>query len=224
MSRRRPTCAGTDFSSPSPEEEEKEKERSFFRKPGGHRGEAGVPLGTRFLTYTRPWSLYVLYVPGRQGDCPLLRERPPSPSAAPSPKLKNKLPFISRGETERKKTDQPNEGWGEDKVPTCTSRVLEGRSGTQGNRSGERIATRRGAGQGSPVISGDWPCTKEFFIVFECRFALRCNIHEERRLAVARSACVVEGGAGRASSPARGRHHCLWRLTRRRRPAAAGPG
>ena len=29
---------------------------------------------------------------------------------------------------------------GEDKVPTCTSRILEGRSGTQGNGSGERIA------------------------------------------------------------------------------------
>jgi len=51
---------------------------------------------------------------------------------------------------ERKKTDKPNEGWEEDRVvPTCTSRILEGRSGTPGNGSGERIATRRGARQGS---------------------------------------------------------------------------
>ena len=55
---------------------------------------------------------------------------------------------------ERKKTDKPNEGWEEDRVPTCTSRILEGRSGTQGNGSGERIATRRGAGQGSPTRQG----------------------------------------------------------------------
>ena len=32
---------------------------------------------------------------------------------------------------ERKKTDTPNEGWDEDRVPTCTSRILEGRSGGQ---------------------------------------------------------------------------------------------
>ena len=41
----------------------------------------------------------------------------------------------------RKKTDKPNEGWEKDRVPTCTSRILEGRSGTQGNGSGERIST-----------------------------------------------------------------------------------
>ena len=35
---------------------------------------------------------------------------------------------------ERKKTDKPNEGWEEDRVPTCTSRILEGRSGTTGDR------------------------------------------------------------------------------------------
>ena len=50
--------------------------------------------------------------------------------------------------------DKPNEGWEKDRVPTCTSRILEGRSGTQGNGSGERIATRRGAGQGSPTRQG----------------------------------------------------------------------
>ena len=33
----------------------------------------------------------------------------------------------------RKKTDKANEGWEEDRVPTCTSGILEGRSGTQGN-------------------------------------------------------------------------------------------
>ena len=32
---------------------------------------------------------------------------------------------------ERKKTDTPNEGWDEDRVPTCTSRILEERSGGQ---------------------------------------------------------------------------------------------
>ena len=41
-----------------------------------------------------------------------------------------------------KKTLNPNEGWEEDKVPTCTSRILEGRSGTQGNGSGERTSHR----------------------------------------------------------------------------------
>ena len=30
---------------------------------------------------------------------------------------------------ERKKTERPNEGWDEDRVPTCTSRILEERSG-----------------------------------------------------------------------------------------------
>ena len=39
-------------------------------------------------------------------------------------------------------------------VHTCTSRILEGRSGTRGDGSGERIATRRGAGQGSPTRQG----------------------------------------------------------------------
>ena len=34
----------------------------------------------------------------------------------------------------------PNKGWEKDRVPTCTSRISEGRSGAQG--SGERIATR----------------------------------------------------------------------------------
>ena len=55
--------------------------------------------------------------------------------------------------TNTKQTNQ-TEGWAEDKVPTCASRVLEGRSGKQGNGSGERIATRRGAGQGSPTRQG----------------------------------------------------------------------
>ena len=32
---------------------------------------------------------------------------------------------------ERKKTDTPNEGWDKDRVPTCTSRILEERSGGQ---------------------------------------------------------------------------------------------
>ena len=32
---------------------------------------------------------------------------------------------------ERKKPET-NEGWEEDRVPTCTSRILEGRSGAQG--------------------------------------------------------------------------------------------
>ena len=44
--------------------------------------------------------------------------QPGSPRAGPSQK-------------ERKKTDTPNEGWDEDRVPTCTSRILEGRSGGQ---------------------------------------------------------------------------------------------
>ena len=52
----------------------------------------------------------------------------------------------AREQKERKKTDKPDEGWGEDRVPNRTSRILEGRSGTQGNGGGERIATRRGAG------------------------------------------------------------------------------
>ena len=43
---------------------------------------------------------------------------------------------------------------GEDKVPTCTSRILEGRSGTQGNGSGERIATRRGGWAGVTHTTG----------------------------------------------------------------------
>ena len=38
--------------------------------------------------------------------------------------------FLS-SKKERKKTDTPNEGWDEDRVPTCTSRILEERSGGQ---------------------------------------------------------------------------------------------
>ena len=59
---------------------------------------------------------------------------------------------------ERKKTDKPTEGWEEDKVPTCTSRILEGRTirdtGERERGAHERIATRRGAGQGSPTRQG----------------------------------------------------------------------
>ena len=35
---------------------------------------------------------------------------------------------------ERKKTEQANEGWEKDRAPTCTSRILEGRSGDTGER------------------------------------------------------------------------------------------
>ena len=37
--------------------------------------------------------------------------------------------------TQINKTGTPNEGWEKDRVPTCTSRILEGRSGTQGNNN-----------------------------------------------------------------------------------------
>ena len=40
-------------------------------------------------------------------------------------------PRDERKRKERSKTDTPNEGWDEDKVPTCTSRILEERSGGQ---------------------------------------------------------------------------------------------
>ena len=51
--------------------------------------------------------------------------------------------------SERKKTGKQNEGWEEDKhkVPTCTSRILEGRSGTH-RGTGVGSASRHGGGLG----------------------------------------------------------------------------
>ena len=43
------------------------------------------------------------------------------------------------------KTDTPNEGWEKDRVPTCTSRILEGRSGTH-RGMGVGSASRHGGG------------------------------------------------------------------------------
>ena len=49
----------------------------------------------------------------------------------------------------RKKTDT-NEGW-VDRVPTCTSRILEGRSGTQGNVSEHNMGCTSSVAQGEGV-------------------------------------------------------------------------
>ena len=65
---------------------------------------------------------------------------------------------VPSAEERKKENIQPKRGMG---VGTRTvpphlheSRILEGRSGTQGNGSGERIATRRGAGQGFTLTPG----------------------------------------------------------------------
>ena len=61
---------------------------------------------------------------------------PPSPASPTSEFPPAVLPeslscVLAERQKERKKTDTPNEGWDEDRVPTCTSRILEERSGGQ---------------------------------------------------------------------------------------------
>ena len=81
----------------------------------------GRPRLTRLSA--RSWKAYAL--PGKERKKePAARERQNVPGATRGEREVGTPPPSPGIKKERNKTDKPNEGWEEDKVPTCTSRIL----------------------------------------------------------------------------------------------------